>query len=359
MYAFNVREPLGVVAAIVPWNSQLFLVAVKIGPALAAGNTVVLKASEHASAAMLEFGKVIEEAGFPPGVVNIISGHGDPCGKTLTTHPLVHRISFTGGPTTARHVIRNSAENFAEVSLELGGKSPFIVFEDADIESAVNGSIAGIFGASGQSCVAGSRLYLQESIADEFLDRMTSLAANIKLGDPLLDETQMGPLATLGQIKLIESEISNAKNQGAKILHGGNKPSNMNEGWFFEPTIVDCSDQKLKIVDTELFGPVLSVLRFKTEEEVIQLANDTKYGLAAGVFTKNSARSLRITKALRAGIVWVNTYRVVSPIAPFGGYKDSGYGRESGMQAIHDYTRIKTVWINTSDEPMSNPFQMR
>ena len=359
MYAFNVREPLGVVAAIVPWNSQLFLVAVKIGPALAAGNTVVLKASEHASAAMLEFGKVIEEAGFPPGVVNIISGHGDPCGKTLTTHPLVHRISFTGGPATARHVIRNSAENFAEVSLELGGKSPFIVFEDADIESAVNGSIAGIFGASGQSCVAGSRLYLQESIADEFLDRMTSLAANIKLGDPLLDETQMGPLATLGQIKLIESEILNAKNQGAKILHGGNKPSNMNEGWFFEPTIVDCLDQKLKIVDTELFGPVLSVLRFKTEEEVIQLANDTKYGLAAGVFTKNSARSLRITKALRAGIVWVNTYRVVSPIAPFGGYKDSGYGRESGMQAIHDYTRIKTVWINTSDEPMSNPFQMR
>ena len=359
MYAFNVREPLGVVAAIVPWNSQLFLVAVKIGPALAAGNTVVLKASEHASAAMLEFGKVIEEVGFPPGVVNIISGHGDPCGKTLTTHPLVHRISFTGGPATARHVIRNSAENFAEVSLELGGKSPFIVFEDADIESAVNGSIAGIFGASGQSCVAGSRLYLQESIADEFLDRMTSLAANIKLGDPLLDETQMGPLATLGQIKLIESEISNAKNQGAKILHGGNKPSNMNEGWFFEPTIVDCSDQKLKIVDTELFGPVLSVLRFKTEEEVIQLANDTKYGLAAGVFTKNSARSLRVTRALRAGIVWVNTYRVVSPIAPFGGYKDSGYGRESGMQAIHDYTRIKTVWINTSDEPMSNPFQMR
>ena len=358
MYAFNVREPLGVVAAIVPWNSQLFLVAVKIGPALAAGNTVVLKASEHASAAMLEFGKVIEEVGFPPGVVNIISGHGDPCGKTLTTHPLVHRISFTGGPATARHVIRNSAENFAEVSLELGGKSPFIVFEDADIESAVNGSIAGIFGASGQSCVAGSRLYLQESIADEFLDRMTSLAANIKLGDPLLDETQMGPLATLGQIKLIESEISNAKNQGAKILHGGNKPSNMNEGWFFEPTIVDCSDQKLKIVDTELFGPVLSVLRFKTEEEVIQLANDTKYGLAAGVFTKNSARSLDY-KALRAGIVWVNTYRVVSPIAPFGGYKDSGYGRESGMQAIHDYTRIKTVWINTSDEPMSNPFQMR
>ena len=359
MYAFNVREPLGVVAAIVPWNSQLFLVAVKIGPALAAGNTVVLKASEHASAAMLEFGKVIQEAGFPPGVVNIISGHGDPCGKTLTTHPLVHRISFTGGPNTARHVIRNSAENFAEVSLELGGKSPFIVFDDADLESAVNGSIAGIFGASGQSCVAGSRVYLHEKIADKFLDKMVSLASSIKIGDPLLDETQMGPLATQGQMKLIEGEISQAKNEGANILHGGKKPTNLNGGWFYEPTIVDCNDQKMKIVDTELFGPVLSVLRFKSEEEAIKLANDTKYGLAAGVFTKNGARSLRVTKALRAGIVWVNTYRVVSPIAPFGGYKDSGYGRESGMQAIHDYTRIKTVWINTSDEPMSNPFQMR
>ena len=359
MYAFNVREPLGVVAAIVPWNSQLFLVAVKIGPALAAGNTVVLKASEHASAAMLEFGKVIQEAGFPPGVVNIISGHGDPCGKTLTTHPLVHRISFTGGPNTARHVIRNSAENFAEVSLELGGKSPFIVFDDADLESAVNGSIAGIFGASGQSCVAGSRVYLHEKIADKFLDKMVSLASSINIGDPLLEETQMGPLATQGQMKLIEGEISKAKNEGAKILHGGKKPTNLDGGWFYEPTIVDCKDQKMKIVDTELFGPVLSVLRFKTEEEVIKLANDTKYGLAAGVFTKNGARSLRVTKALRAGIVWVNTYRVVSPIAPFGGYKDSGYGRESGMQAIHDYTRIKTVWINTSDEPMSNPFQMR
>ena len=359
MYAFNVREPLGVVAAIVPWNSQLFLVAVKIGPALAAGNTVVLKASEHASAAMLEFGKVVQEAGFPPGVVNIISGHGEPCGKTLTTHPLVHRISFTGGPSTARHVIRNSAENFAEVSLELGGKSPFIVFDDANIESAVNGSIAGIFGASGQSCVAGSRVYLQETIADQFLEKMIDLASSIKIGDPVLDETQMGPLATPGQLSLIENEVSKAKKQGAKILHGGKRPTVNSNGWFYEPTIVDCNDQKLKIVDTELFGPVLSVLRFKTEEEAIQLANDTKYGLAAGVFTQNSARSLRVTRSLRAGIVWVNTYRVVSPIAPFGGYKDSGYGRESGMQAIYDYTRIKTVWINTSDEPMTNPFQMR
>ena len=359
MYAFNLREPLGVVAAIVPWNSQLFLVAVKIGPALAAGNTVVLKASEHASAAMLELGKVIEEAGFPKGVINIISGHGDPCGKTLTTHPLVHRISFTGGPNTARQVIKNSSENFAQVSLELGGKSPFIVFDDADIESAVNGSIAGIFGASGQSCVAGSRLYLQDNIADQFLDKMTYLASKIKIGDPLSDETQMGPLATLGQMNLIENEVSNAIKEGGTILNGGKKPSYLKKGWFYEPTIIECPNQKLKIVDTELFGPVLSVIRFKDEQEALKLANDTKYGLAAGIFTKNGARSLRVSKAIRSGIVWVNTYRVVSPIAPFGGFKDSGYGRESGMQAIYDYTRIKTVWINTSDQPMSNPFIMR
>ncbi|MDH3694983.1 MAG: aldehyde dehydrogenase [Gammaproteobacteria bacterium] len=356
---FTLREPLGVVAAIVPWNSQLFLVAVKIGPALAAGNTVVLKASEHASAALLEFGKLIEKAGFPPGVVNIVTGHGDPCGKALTSHPLITRISFTGGPDSARHVIRNSAENLANVSLELGGKSPFLVFDDADIEGAVNGSIAGIFGASGQSCVAGSRVYLHEKIADEFLERMVSQARQIIIGDPLLDDTQMGPLATTGQLEHIKKEVAHAAEQGAQILHGGKQPDGKGQGWFYEPTIVDCPDQKLRIVDTELFGPVLSVLRFKTEQEVIELANDTKYGLAAGVFTRDGARSLRVAKSIHAGIVWVNTYRVVSPIAEFGGYKNSGLGRESGFQAIYDYTRPKTVWINTSSEPFANPFVMR
>ena len=359
MYAMTLREPLGVVAAVVPWNSQLFLVAVKIGPALAAGNTVVLKASEHASAAMLEFGRLIEEAGFPPGVVNIVTGHGDPCGRVLTSHPLVQRISFTGGPESARQIVRNSAENFAQVSLELGGKSPFIVFEDADIESAVNGSIAGIFGASGQSCVAGSRLYLQERIADRFLETMVERARQIRIGDPLAEETQMGPLATTGQLARIEKEVAFAQEQGGKVLTGGRRPPAFNRGWYYEPTIVECHDQRMRIVDTELFGPVLSVLRFKEEDEVVRLANDTKHGLAAGVFTRNGARSLRVTKRLRAGIVWVNTYRVVSPIAEFGGFKESGYGRESGLQAIYDYTRPKTVWINTSDQPLANPFVMR
>jgi acyl-CoA reductase-like NAD-dependent aldehyde dehydrogenase len=359
LLVFTTREPLGVVAAVVPWNSQLFLVAVKLGPALAAGNTVVLKASEHAPAAMLEFGKLIEEAGIPDGVVNIVTGFGDPCGQALTTHPLVARISFTGGPETARHIIRNSAENFAQVSLELGGKSPVMVFEDADVESAVNGVVAGIFGASGQSCVAGSRLYLHESVADEFIDRLIGNAKQIRIGDPLADETQMGPLATEAQLTCIETEVENAKTQGANILHGGARPADLNAGWFYEPTVVECPDQKLRIVDTELFGPVVSVLRFKTEEQVVGLANDTKYGLAAGIFTRDIGRAHRVARAMRAGIVWINTYRVVSPIAEFGGFKDSGYGRESGFQAIYDYTRPKTIWINTSPEPMANPFVMR
>jgi acyl-CoA reductase-like NAD-dependent aldehyde dehydrogenase len=359
MLTMTLREPLGVVAAVVPWNSQLFLTAVKIGPALAAGNTVVLKASEHASAPMLEFARLIEEAGFPPGVFNVVTGHGDPCGRVLTSHPLVQRISFTGGPESARHIIRHSAENFAQVSLELGGKSPFLVFEDADLESAVNASIAGIFGATGQSCVAGSRLYLQEKVADQFLDMMVPRARQIRIGDPLLEETQMGPLATPGQLTRIEREVAFAQEQGGKLLTGGQRPAEHNRGFFYEPTIIECRDQQARIVDTELFGPVLSVLRFKDEAEAVRLANDTKHGLAAGVFTRNGARALRVTKQLRAGIVWVNTYRVVSPMAEFGGYKESGYGRESGLQAIYDYTRPKTVWINTSDEPMSNPFVMR
>lgn len=358
LFVFTSREPLGVVAAVVPWNSQLFLAAVKIGPALAAGNTIVLKASEFASAPMLEFGALFAEAGFPPGVVNIVSGHGDPCGRVLTSHPLVARVSFTGGPNAARQILHNSAENFAEVSLELGGKSPFIVFDDADIESAVNGAIAGIFGATGQSCVAGSRLYLHEDIADAFLARMTELAKQIRIGDPMLEETQMGPLCTQSQLQHIQTQVALAVDEGARVLTGGKQPEDMG-GTYYEPTIIECPRQDLTIMDTELFGPVLSVLRFKNEAEVLALANDSIHGLAAGVFTRDGARQLRLAKRLKAGIVWINTYRVVSPIAAFGGVKGSGYGRESGYQAIYDYTRPKTVWINTSTEPMANPFVMR
>ena len=358
MMVFTRREPLGVIAAVVPWNSQLFLSAVKIGPALAAGNTVVLKLSEHASAAMLEFGELIAVAGIPPGVVNIITGHGDPCGKVLTSHKLVARVSFTGGPGAARQIIHNSANNFAQVSLELGGKSPIVVFDDANLDSAVNGALSGIFGASGQSCVAGSRLLLQDTIADAFLARMVAMAGQIKIGDPLATETEMGPICTQGQLDCIEREVARAIAEGGRVLCGGARVEGL-AGRFYQPTIIDCPSPDLHIVDTEMFGPVLSVLRFKDEADAIRLANQTEHGLAAGIFTKDGARQLRMVKAVKAGIVWVNTYRAVSPIAEFGGMKNSGYGRESGLQAVYDYTRPKTAWINTSDEPLGSQFIAR
>lgn len=358
MFVFTNREPLGVVAAVVPWNSQLFLSAVKIGPALAAGNTIVVKASEHASAAMLEFGELIEKAGIPAGVVNIITGHGEPCGRALTSHPLVARISFTGGAAAARQVLINSTKNFAQVSLELGGKSPFIVFDDANIESAVNGAISAIFGASGQSCVAGSRLYLHENIADAFLDRLVALTLKIRIGDPHESDTEMGPICTTGQLATIEREVAHALAEGGTVLCGGKRVAER-AGLFYEPTIIACPRQDMRIVDTEMFGPVLTVLRFKDETEAVALANDTTHGLAAGIFTTNSARSLRMAKAIKAGIIWINTYRAVSPIAEFGGMKNSGYGRESGLQAVYDYTRPKTIWINTSDEPLGSQFVAR
>ena len=357
MFVFTNREPLGVIAAVIPWNSQMFLTATKLGPALAAGNTMVLKASEHASAPLLAFGKLVAEAGIPPGVVNIITGHGAVCGRELTRHPKVARVAFTGGPAAAAQVIKNSAENFAEVSLELGGKSPIIVFDDANIESAVNGAIAGIFAASGQSCVAGSRLYLHDDIADDFLARMLNIARGIVIGDPKADATEMDPLCTLGQIEHIERQVALAIEEGGRLLCGGRRLAG--PGLFFEPTIIECPRQDMTIVDTELFGPVLAVQRFRTESEVLALANDTKHGLAAGLFTRDGARQLRLAKALKSGMVWVNTYRMISPIAEFGGVKTSGHGREAGLQAMYDYTRAKTIWVNLSDDPIANPFQPR
>lgn len=359
MHVFTKRVPIGVVAAVVPWNAQMFLTATKLGPALAAGNTVVLKASENAPAPLFEFAKIVEEAGFPPGVINVITGFGEPCGRLLTSHPDVARVAFTGGPVAARHVVRNTAENFAVVSLELGGKSPIIVFEDADIENALNAVIAGNFGATGQSCVAGSRVFIQSSIREHFLAQLVERAKQIQIGDPLAEETQIGPLATKAQLDHITESVKDAVNEGATLLHGGQRPANFERGWYYEPTILDCPHQQIRTVREEMFGPVLSALSFDTEEEAIALANDTQFGLAAGVFTRDVGRALRVSDAIRSGIVWVNTYRVISPIAPFGGFKQSGSGRESGIEAIHDYTRIKTVWINTSREPMANPFVMR
>ena len=358
MQVTTTRIPIGVVAAIIPWNSQMLLTAVKLAPALAMGNTVVIKASELAPVTLLEFAKLIEKTGIPKGVVNVITGLGEPCGKALTTHDLVERIAFTGGPDTARHIVKNSSENLSQVSLELGGKSPVAVFEDADQENALNGITAGIFGASGQSCIAGSRLYLHENIYEEFLNKLVEKAKKIKLGGPMELNTQMGPLNSYKQLETIEKNIKATIDQGGKVRCGGERSSISNKGYYFPATIIECENHNLPAAENELFGPILSVMKFKTEDEVIKLMNDNKYGLSSGVYTSNLARSMRVSKSIRAGIVFVNTYRLISPVAPFGGIKDSGYGKEAGIESIKDYTRIKTTWYNSSDKPMADPFTM-
>ena len=351
------REPVGVVAAIVPWNSQLFLSAVKLGPALAAGCTVVLKASEDGPAPLLEFARLVHQAGFPPGVVNILTG-GPEAGKALTTHPLVAHIAFTGGPETARHILRASAENLARTSLELGGKSPFIVFEDADLDSAVNAQVAGIFAATGQSCVAGSRLMVQNSSRGEMLARLKAKAEAIRIGAPADMATEVGPLRTLRQRNRIEKIVADSVAAGARRVTGGQTPQG--DGFYYPPTILDCSAAPdAPCVTEELFGPVLSVIGFDTEEDALRIANATPYGLASGVFTRDLTRAHRMIRGIRAGIVWVNTYRAVSPIAPFGGHGLSGHGREGGLAAALDYTTVKTVWLRTSDDPIPDPFIMR
>jgi acyl-CoA reductase-like NAD-dependent aldehyde dehydrogenase len=358
MQVTTVRIPIGVVAAIIPWNSQMLLTAVKLAPALAMGNTVVIKASELAPVTLLEFAKLIQNAGIPKGVVNVITGLGEPCGRALTTHNLVERIAFTGGPETAKHIIKNSAENLSQVSLELGGKSPVVVFDDADQENALNGITAGIFGASGQSCIAGSRLYLHTKIYDEFLNKLIEKAKKIKLGGPMNEETQMGPLNSFKQLENIEKNIKATVAQGGKIRCGGKRSDIFEKGYYFPATIIECDNHNLPTAENELFGPILSVMKFADEDEVINKMNDNKYGLSSGVYTSNFARGHRMSKAIRAGIVFINTYRLISPMAPFGGIKDSGYGKEAGIESIKDYTRIKTIWSNTSDKPMSDPFTM-
>ncbi|MFP3121776.1 aldehyde dehydrogenase [Ectobacillus funiculus] len=359
MFVFTSREPLGVVAAITPWNSPLYLTTLKLAPALAAGNTIVIKPSEVTSASLLELMPLIEEAGFPPGVVNVVTGFGDPVGNALTSHPLVRRIAFTGGSESARHVIHNSAQHFAKVTLELGGKSPNIVFDDADLDSAAMGIIAGIFGASGQSCVAGSRAFLHKNIYDQVIDRVITRTSSIVIGDPMVPETEMGPLATESQLKRMEHYVRSGKEQGANLIYGGKRPTHLQKGWYFEPTIFEHTNNQIRIAQEEIFGPVLTVIPFETEEEVIGLANNTNYGLAAGIWTNNLARAHQVAKAVRAGIVWVNTYRSISPIASIGGSHWSGYGREGGFESIHEYTQSKVVWMNTSSEPMPDPFVMR
>ena len=356
-FTYTCQEPLGVCAMITPWNSPLLLLAWKLAPAVAAGNTVVVKPSEFTSASTLEFANLVEEAGFPKGVFNVVTGFGKEAGEPLVVHPDVAKVAFTGGALSGTHVYQQAAAGLKKVSLELGGKSPNIVFDDCNMENAVKGAISGIFAATGQTCIAGSRLLVQEPIHDEFVDKLVKFAKTAKMGDPMQVDTQVGPVTTMPQYEKILSYMEVARKDGAECLMGGGKAKRpeCGDGWFVEPTVFVGVNNNMRIAQEEVFGPVLSVIPFKDDDEAIAIANDVIYGLASGVWTSDIRRAIEIPKRIKSGTVWVNTYRAVSFIAPFGGYKQSGLGRESGQQAIQEYLQTKTVWISTATET-PNPF---
>jgi aldehyde dehydrogenase (NAD+) len=360
VFNFTRLEPIGVVVAIVPWNSPLLLAAWKLAPALAAGNTVVIKPSEYTSASVLELMKLVEEAGFPPGVVNVVTGFGADVGGPLVEHPLVAKVAFTGSDATGQRVYEAAARGLKRVSMELGGKSPNIVFEDADLDNAMKGVISGIFAATGQTCIAGSRLLVQESIHDQFLDRLVTFARTAKMGNPMSADTQIGPVTNKPQLEKILKYIDIATGEGARPVLGGARATRpeCGDGWFVEPTIFKGVHNRMRIAQEEVFGPVLAVIPFKDEEEAIAIGNDVVYGLAAGVWTQNIRRALLMSEKLQAGTVWVNTYRAVSYLSPFGGYKRSGLGRESGQDMIREYLQVKSVWISTATD-VPNPFVQR
>ncbi len=355
-FSYTTYEPLGVVAAITAWNSPLLFVAWKCAPALAAGNTVVVKPSEFASASTLEYAQLVKDAGFPDGVFNVVTGFGADTGAALVAHKDVAKITFTGSDASGAKIYESAARDIKHVSLELGGKSPNIVFEDADMDMAAKGVVSGIFAAAGQTCVAGSRLLLQRSVHDEFLERLLDLAKNARVGDPMDANTHVGPITTRQQYDKVMSYIDIAKSEGAQCVFGGN-PCVVDGGGdqFVEPTIFTGVTNDMRIAQEEVFGPVLSVIAFEDEDEAVRIANDVVYGLAAGVWTQDIRRAMRFTKALKAGTVWVNTYRAFSYMMPFGGMKRSGLGRESGIAAIRDYLQVKSVWLSTAKE-LPNPF---
>lgn len=358
VFAFTRYEAKGVVAIITPWNSPLTLTSWKLAPALAAGCTAVVKPSEFTSASMLEFAALFEKAGFPPGVVNVVTGFGAEVGEPLVSHPDVAHIGFTGGELAGKRIYEAAARNLKTVTLELGGKSPNIIFDDADLDQAVKGIVSGIFAASGQSCQAGSRVLVQQSIHDELIRRLIDFVGTAKLGDPTHPDTQIGPIATRPQFEKILSYIQIARNEGARCVLGGKARSDLGAGQFIEPTIFTGVDNRMRIAQEEVFGPVLCVIPFKDEEEAIRIGNDILYGLAGAVWTRSLHRAMLVTQRLKAGTVWVNNYRATSMTTPFGGYKRSGIGRESGSDAIYEYLDTKSVWIST-DLDVPNPFVRR
>ena len=362
VFNYTRREPLGVIVAITPWNSPLLLLSFKLAPALAAGNTVVIKPSEFTSTSTLRFVELFAEAGFPPGVVNVVTGFGAEVGAALVEHPKAAKVAFTGGSGSGARVYQAAAAGLKRCTLELGGKSPNIVFDDANLDDAVKGAISGIFAATGQTCIAGSRLLVQNSIYDEFVDKLVAFAAAAKMGDPMERDTQVGPVTTPPQYEKILEYIQIAQDEGAELLLGGNPAKNRPEcgssEYFIEPTIFGGVRNDMRIAQEEVFGPVLSIIRFDSDDEAIAIANDIAFGLAAGVWTQSVNRAIKVSNAIRAGTIWVNTYRAVSYLSPFGGYKQSGLGRENGIEAIHEYLQTKSVWISTATD-VPNPFVMR
>ncbi len=355
---YTLREPLGIVGIIVPWNSPVLLTMYSLCPALAAGNTVVVKPSEHASASILETLRLADEAGFPPGVVNVVTGPGA-AGAALVAHPGVAKISFTGSETTGKTIGATAGARLAGTTMELGGKSPNIVFADAPVDAAEAGLLAGIYAAAGQTCVAGSRALLQRPVYDELLERITERAAAVVLGDPMDDATQMGPIANVPQLARIEEMVAAAKDGGARVAGGARAAvSGFEDGLFFSPTVVDGVGNDAPIAQDEIFGPVLTALPFDTEEDAIAIANDTRFGLAAGVWTGDVKRAHRVARRLKAGTVWINLYRAITFNSPFGGYKESGFGRVNGAEAIDGYLQTKSVWCELSEE-IQDPFVMK
>jgi acyl-CoA reductase-like NAD-dependent aldehyde dehydrogenase len=346
-FNYVLREPIGVVGQIVPWNFPLMFTSWKLGPALAAGNTVVMKPAEITPLSTLKIGELITKVGFPPGVVNLVPGPGPTTGQRLAEHPRVNKISFTGSTAVGRRIVQASAGNLKRVQLELGGKGANIVFSDANLPAAINGSAFAIFHNQGQACIAGSRLLLQESIADEFLDGFLHLAASIRLGDPLDVRTEMGPLTSERQQQSVLGYCDVAREQGAKFLLGGSRPagSEFAHGFFVEPTVVQSQPQD-RVNHEEVFGPFMSVSTFRDEDEAVSIANSTEYGLGGGLWTASLQRAHRVAGAMRSGMVWINCYKRVNPGSPFGGVGSSGYGREMGFEAMHDYTEAKSVWVN-------------
>ncbi len=356
---YTAREPVGVVGAITPWNSPLTLTTSKLAPALCAGNTLVVKPSEYTSASVLRLAELVVEAGFPPGTVNVVTGFGAEAGQALVDHPGIAKISFTGSTATGSRIASATASRFVGSTLELGGKSPNIVFEDADVANASMGVVAGIFAAAGQTCIAGSRVLAHRSVYDELVELVTDRARRIRMGDPLDEATEIGPLAFEDQRDKVAGYVDLGRSEGARVLTGGRASDGGLGGYFYEPTVLVDVDNDMRVVREEIFGPVLAVMPFDTEEEAVRLANDTEFGLAAGVWTSDLARAHRVADRLDAGTVWVNTYRAMSPMSPRQGFKSSGVGVEHGTETIKEYTRLKSVWINTAEEPVADPFVLR